>query len=182
MVYIFLAEGFEEIEAVTIIDLLRRADIEIKLVYLNPTQPTVKGAHGISIEGEVWIDAVALEKATLLVFPGGMPGSKNLHENKQIDHLLKKAQAMSIRIAAICSAPMILGERGLLNGLEATSYPGFEDYLKGAVLITKKVVTDQRITTSRSPATAIPFALELIRLLKGEEVSKSIGLDILSDS
>lgn len=177
-VYVFFAEGFEEIEALTVVDLLRRAQIPAVMTGITGNGD-VTGSHGIRIGMDASIEDVSLENAAMLVLPGGMPGTRHLGACEKLAELLREADAQKIRIGAICAAPSVLGDMGLLKGRKAVCFPGFEERLTGAEVQTAKAVTDGHITTSRGMGTAIPFGLEIIRLLKGEEEAERIGSSII---
>lgn len=177
-VYIFLADGFEEIEGLMVVDLLRRAEIDITMVSIMDTKK-VTGAHGITIEADVLYDNVDFSQAKMLVLPGGMPGTKYLGEHKALVAMLKAFNDKNKLIAAICAAPSILGVNGILKGKKATCYPGFEDKLVDALLSTDPVVKDQNVITSRGLGTAIPFALKIIELLKDKDTSELIAKSII---
>ncbi|MDO4478772.1 MAG: DJ-1/PfpI family protein [Lachnospiraceae bacterium] len=175
---IFMANGCEEVEALTVVDLLRRAAIEITMVSVTGGLDIV-GRSGIAFKADALYEDVSFEEADLLVLPGGMPGTTTLGDHKALGQLLKeKAADGSTYIGAICAAPMVLGALGLLEGKNATIYPGMEEELVGAKALTEKVVKDDRIITSRGVGTAIDFALCLITCLEGaakaEEVAHSI--------
>lgn len=176
-VSIFLAEGFEEVEALTPADLLRRAGAEVTLVSIGDKKE-VAGSHGIVITADHLFTEMNFADADLLVLPGGMPGTLNLKACEPLLTLLKEHNAKGKKLAAICAAPTVLGYAGLLNGKKATCYPGCENGLTGAVCRTEPVVTDGTITTSRGVGTAISFSLSLIAQLysqeKANEVAKSI--------
>ena len=179
MVYVFLADGFEEIEALTPVDLLRRAGVEAVTVSIYEGRKTVTGARKITVCADITIDEAVPDKADVIVLPGGMPGTVNLLECSKLMTLVDAQNANGKRIAAICAAPArILGAKGLLKGKKATCYPGLEEYLEGATPVTDSVVTDGNITTSRGLGTAVDFACELIRLLcgadKADEIRKSV--------
>ncbi len=182
MVYLFLADGFEEIEALTPVDLLRRAGVSVTTV--GVTGKTVKGSHGI----EVAADADAAEARGMLartdmemvVLPGGMPGTKNLDASQLVDAYLAAAAERGTFIAAICAAPMVLGRRGLLRGKRAVCYPGFEKYLDGAEVCTQHAVRDGKIITGQAMGAALPFALELVSALKGEKAAHDLGAAVLA--
>lgn len=182
MVYIFLAEGFEEIEALTPCDLLRRAGVEVLTVGVG--SKTVKGSHGIPVVADITIDealgnidSIALE---MVILPGGMPGAANLDNSPEVDRFLDKAVKEDAYIAAICAAPMILGKRGLLKGRDATCYPGFEKYLEGAKYYEASVVVDGTRITSNGMGGALDFALQLTALLKGDAQSEKLADDIMA--
>ncbi len=161
--YVFLAEGFEEIEALTVVDILRRVNIAVKTVSITG-EYKVTGSHNITVTADKLISNLKLNDAALLVLPGGMPGTLNLKECEPLMDMVKQFAQTNRRIAAICAAPTILGSLGLLEGKKACCYPGMEGQLQGAKVLKDEVVTDGNITTSRGMGTAIPFALELVRI------------------
>jgi protein deglycase len=167
MVAIFFADGFEEIEAVTVYDILKRADVET--ISVGVGSKNIEGSHGLRVTTDIEISEIDAKTLEMAVLPGGMPGTKNLGDSKKLKEILAKLCVEKKRIAAICAAPSILGSLGLLEDHEAVCYPGFEKYLKGAVLSRKCVITDENITTSKGPGTAVDFGLELVRILKGEK-------------
>lgn len=177
-IFVILAEGFEETEALTVVDLLRRAGLDVKMAGLK-NGTVAMGAHGIGVVLDLSVDDIALEETQALILPGGMPGTKFLGSDKRLAGLLKKADEHSIPIGAICAAPSVLGDLELLNGKKAVCYPGFEKHLKGAEVLTVPVVTDGHITTSRGMGTAIAFGLELIRCLLNQEAADRIRDAIL---
>ena len=174
---VFTADGFEEIEGLTVVDLLRRAGAEVLMVSVGEGL-TVKGAHNIELKADVLFDETCYEDADVLVLPGGMPGTLNLRNHEKLCALLKEFAAKDKKIAAICAAPMILGELGLLKGKKATCFPGFEKYLDGAqvLLAPVRVVTDGNITTSRGMGTSVDLGLEIVKLLISEEKPKNLLL------
>ncbi len=176
-VSIFLAQGFEEVEALTPIDLLRRAGAQVTIVSIGEER-TVTGAHGIAIGADALFDEMDFSQEALLVLPGGQPGTNNLKACGKLRELLADANEKGRLLAAICAAPMVFGDMGLLKGKKATCYPGCEEGLTGAEYVTDRVVVDGNITTSRGVGTAISFALSLIEQLfgkeKAEEIQKSI--------
>lgn len=178
-VCIFLAEGFEEVEALTPVDLLRRAGIEVATVSMNETKE-VTGRSQITVVADVlWADSQA-DTADMLVLPGGQPGVKNLGAHAELTALLKKYAEEGKLLAAICAAPTIFGGLGLLKGKDATCYPGLEDQLLGANALTdKRVITDGNITTSRGAGTSIPFALRIIEILKSKEDADKVAAGIV---
>ena len=173
-VYVFLAEGFEEIEGLTVVDLLRRANIETEMVSVMEGKQ-IKGSHGIKVTADSMFADVDFSDADLLVLPGGMPGTLNLGKHEGLCELLKKQYAEEKMIAAICAAPSVFGQLGLLEGRVATCYPGFEEELIGAEVLTQGVVTDGQFITSKGLGTAIDFSLELVRLLVSEECAEQIS-------
>ena len=175
---VFFAEGFEEIEGLTVVDILRRAQVDVQMISINDSKK-VMGAHGIAVETDACIADVNAEELDMLVLPGGMPGTKYLGACEMLTELLKKADKEQKGIAAICAAPSVLGDLGLLAGKKAVCYPGFEESLAGAEVLMEPVVTDGNITTSRGMGTAIAFALELTARLVGREQADQIGKSII---
>jgi 4-methyl-5(b-hydroxyethyl)-thiazole monophosphate biosynthesis len=171
-----LADGFEEIEAVTVIDLLRRAGVEVTVLGLETLE--VRGAH------DLWI-RVDMEFCDFrgdfdaVVLPGGMPGTTHLAASGELLDLIKTAHASGKLCAAICAAPTVLAKAGILGGKKATCYPGCEDRMADAKIVKKDVVVvDGNIITGRAAGTAVPFALELIKALAGEDTAKKTGAAI----
>ena len=180
MVYVFLADGFEEIEALTPVDLLRRAGVEVKTVSIYPDRKNVTGARAIEVKADITIDGVDTGMADIIVLPGGMPGTVNLLECRELMDMVDEQNRQKKRIAAICAAPArILGSKGLLKGKKATCYPGLENVMDGATPVIKTVVTDENITTSRGLGTVLDFACELITLLCGKEKSDEIRASVV---
>lgn len=177
-VYIFLADGFEEIEALTVVDLLRRAGIEAPTVSIQDGK-TVTGAHQIKVEADFLLSEVKGTMADMLVLPGGMPGTTNLLECEPLMEMVLGLHAAGAYIAAICAAPSILAQLGLLEGKKATSYPSFEEKLSGASYCYDSVVMDGQIITSRGLGTAIDFALKIIEVLAGEQEAERIAHSIV---
>ena len=174
MVYVLLADGFEEIEALAPVDLMRRAGLKVVTVSVNDNAD-VMGAHGISVKADALIGDISDCKGVeLLMLPGGMPGTKNLDASPCVHRLIDSAVQYGARIAAICAAPMILGKRGMLAGKQAVCYPGFEEYLAGAEISDKRVVSDGNITTGKGAGAAVEFGLELITLLCGVTAANGI--------
>lgn len=163
-----LAAGCEELEAVTLIDLLRRAGIEVVSAGLQPG--IVKASRGTQLVPDTLLDAVLHDDFDMIALPGGMPGAQHLKEDPRIISLLKKMAEQDKYTAAICAAPAVLAEAGLLAGKRATSYPGFLDQLDvpGMAYMKDAVVADGKILTSRGPGTAMDFALALIEVLSGK--------------
>lgn len=170
---LFLAEGFEEIEAVTVIDVLRRADIPLKTVSITPCLQ-VKGAHGITIEADAFFGTLETDDFDYLILPGGMPGTKHLDENKRLNEWLVAHAQNGGRMAAICAAPSVLGRLGVLRGKKATCYPGFESALQGADFTAATVEADGNVITANGPAAALRFALSLVASIKGENEAQQV--------
>jgi 4-methyl-5(b-hydroxyethyl)-thiazole monophosphate biosynthesis len=160
-----LADGCEELEAVTIIDVLRRAGIEVVVAGLRPG--VVKASRGVQLVPDVTLDQALADDYDMVVLPGGMPGASHLKDDARILGLLKKMASMGKYTAAICAAPMVLAEAGLLRGKRATSYPGFLDGVPDVTLDAEAVVQDGAVLTSRGPGTAMDFALTLVETLTG---------------
>lgn len=167
-----LAEGFEEIEAISIIDVLRRAEIDVTTAYLEKNP--VKGSHNISVLADKPINDCNANQFDAMILPGGMPGSENLKQNAQVIELLKAIHSKGKLVGAICAAPMVLGHAGILKNKKATCYPGFENQLIGATLVDKPVVVDEKVITGRGAGCAIPFALEIVGILKGESLKNTL--------
>ena len=179
MVYLFLANGFEEIEALCPLDLLRRAGVEVTTVGVGGEM--IRGSHGITVQADMPDTMFADSNPEMVILPGGMPGSKNLDESRVVDTALRVAARKNAYIAAICAAPFVLGKRGLLAGKEAICYPGFEKELAGARISEKKVVRDGKIITAAGMGVALEFGLALVAALKGEEVAESVRRAVLAD-
>lgn len=174
-----LAEGFEEIEAISIIDILRRANIEVATVQLNDDEE-VLGAHGIKVKADLKLnDLESLDYYDGIAVPGGMGGVNNLMANNTILEIIKSLSDAGKIVSAICAGPMVLEKAGVLKGIKATCYPGLEDELKSAKIVDEIVVVDNNIITSKGPATAGVFALELIGQLLGEEIKNAVSEGIL---
>ena len=178
MVYILLAEGFEEVEALTPVDLLRRAGIETKLV--GVTGETVCGARDISVVTDLGMDEIDLSSADMLVLPGGMPGTTNLYADNRVTDAVRTMADADKYVAAICAAPsIILGGMGLLEGRKATCYPGMEDGMKGAEAVKTTCVTDGKFITSCGVGGALDFACALITALAGREKADEIASSVV---
>ena len=161
--FIFLAEGFEEIEALTVVDLLRRAGIPVKTVSIT-TAMQVTGAHGVTVKADLIFDNTLFKDAEWLILPGGMPGATNLYEFDPLHGLLKsQLESSRGRVAAICAAPaVVLGQLGLLRNEKATCYPGFEGMIEGAEIVDAPVVVSGRFVLGNGPANAMAWALTII--------------------
>jgi len=174
---VFLADGFEEIEGLTVVDLLRRAGVKVTTVSIAESN-MIHGAHGINVQADKLFDEVNYEEMDMVVLPGGMPGTLHLGEHQGVKAVLEQFYKEEKYIAAICAAPSVFGKYGFLKGRKATSYPGFEDALIGAEYIYEEVATDEFVITSRGLGTAIEFSLVLIEKLvtaeKAEEIKKAI--------
>ncbi len=178
MVYILLADGFEEIEALCPADLMRRAGIEVTVVSMNKTV-MVRGSHNIAVSADTTAAALlrgdVCENLECVVLPGGMPGAARLDADENTDRFIGAALLKDAYIAAICAAPaVVLGPRGLLKGREAVCYPGYEEKMTGALPSAKKVVRDEKIITAAAMGVSAEFGLELIRALRGLDASNKI--------
>ena len=177
MVYLFLAEGFEEIEALATVDILRRAEIKVETVSITDSNKVI-GAHEIEITADKKFAEIS-ENADMYILPGGMPGTLNLGAFKPLSDLLRKANDEGKYIAAICAAPSVFGELGLLKGKKASCYPGFEEKLLGAEVLMEPVVVSENIITSRGAGTAHTFALKLVSLLKNDMAAENLKKGML---
>ena len=177
MFYCFLADGFEEIEAITTVDMLRRAGIEMKTVAVTEhNRLTVSGAHNILVTADMYIKDADMEDLQGVFLPGGMPGTTNLDESADVRNLIKYCADNDKYIFAICAAPSVLGHMGLLEGKKATCYPGFESELTGAVCCDEPAVQDDKIITGKGPGATVSFA----KLIISELVSENAALSVCS--
>lgn len=179
MIYMFLANGFEEVEALCPLDLLRRAGAEVITVGIG--SDNITGAHGITVKTDVSDENAVFEEIEAVILPGGMPGTKNLDASAVVHKALDLAQEQNAVVAAICAAPMILGKRGDLKGKEAVCYPGFEEYLKGAKIPDKKVVVDGNTITAKGMGVALEFGLALVEKLYGADKAKALKSAVIAD-
>lgn len=172
MVYLFLANGFEEVEALTPVDVLRRAGVEVTTVGIGGTE--VRGSHGITVRADAAETDVTPDDVTAVILPGGMPGTKNLDVSDTVRRFLSAAVERGAVIGAICAAPSVLGHQGILRGKRATCFPGFEPELTGATVLPDIVVTDGRIITAKGAGAALPFALALASALAGADKAAAV--------
>lgn len=179
-IYVFLAEGFEEIEAIAPIDIFRRADLNVITVSVTGSK-MVAGVHQISVQADQLFDEIDFIGEYFIFLPGGLPGTTHLGKHPGLQSLIIRQAEADGKIAAICAAPSILGNLGLLAGKEAICYPGFENTLKGAAVSTKKMVQADKIFTAKAAGVAIPFALQIVAALKGDEVASAIRNGIFLD-
>lgn len=178
MVYVFFAEGFEEIEALAVVDILRRAEIRTHMI--GVTGKSVTGAHDITVQMDNTIKEIThLSDVSMLVLPGGMPGTKHLMESGPLKNLLNEAYNSDLYIAAICAAPMVLSEHDLIKGRKITCYPGIEKELKHFVHSEELVVQDGKLITAKGPGAAIAFGLKLTEILKGNKVSEAVKRSLI---
>ena len=173
-VAVHLAEGFEEIEAVSIIDVLRRAGIETRVVSVTGKKE-VTGSHHIQVTADVLFEAVDYSTIDMIVLPGGLPGANNLKDHtglgKQILDFYKNGKPLG----AICAAPLVFGNLGILKNQKATCFPGFENQLIGAEVTGAEVETSGKIVTGKGAGVAIKFALKIVEQLKGKELAEELG-------
>ncbi len=178
MVQVFLAEGFEEMEALGTADVLRRAGIETKLISVTGDL-FVSGSHGMAVKADGLFSAAEAAAADMIVFPGGLPGATNLDAHEELMAVMEQRVKAGKTVAAICAAPMLLGKRGLLAGRRATCYPGFDKYLTDAVYTGQPVEEDGNIITGKGPGFVFVFALALVGRLKGTDVAGQVKAGLL---
>lgn len=179
--FVFLANGFEEVEAITPVDVLRRAGVDVQTVSITDTR-RVTGAHGVSVEADLTFKQADFSDAEWLIIPGGMPGASNLHDFAPLNLLLKTHAENGRGIAAICAAPaVVLAPLGLLKGKNATCYPGMEEpaIAAGANMLPQRVVVDGRIITGNGPSSALPFALTIAAEIAGDETATNVAAGML---
>ena len=178
MILVHLATGFEEVEALTCVDILRRVDLDARLVSVTD-DIYVEGAHGITVKADLMFDDVDYSKCEMIVLPGGLPGAYNLRDHQGLRKEILEFAEAGKGLAAICAAPLVFGDLGILEGRKATIYPGMEEELKGAESIGFPVVRDMNLITSQGPATAMRFAVALVSYFKGKEVADELEEDLL---
>ncbi len=177
MIYMFLAEGFEEVEALCPLDLMRRAGLSVTTVGVGKAEIT--GAHGITVRADITDSEYNGEMLEMVFLPGGMPGTLNLAESTAVNTAIDTAVANDKYIAAICAAPSILGDKGILQGKEAICYPGFEDRLSGAAISKKRVVTDGKVITAAGMGAAMDMGLSIVEIFCGKEKADSLGKAVI---
>ena len=176
-VYVFLANGFEDVEALIPVDVLRRGGVDVTTVSVVEDSQLVESAHGVQIFADALFDDCDFSDADVLLLPGGMPGASNLYEHDGLCNAVQAHYDAGRRLAAICAAPaVVLGQLGLLQGRRATCYPGFERMLTGATYTAELFTTDGNITTGEGPAAAFTFAYELLTLLTDRQTSDQIAV------
>ena len=173
MVYLFLANGFEEIEALTPLDVLRRAGVQVTTVGVGGD--SILGAHGIRVQADIPDTMYRDSAPDMIILPGGMPGSEHLDGSRVVDTALRAGAKNGAYLCAICAAPMVLGKRGYLEGKRAVCYPGFEEYLNGATVTDARVECDGKIITAKGMGAALEFGLALVEVLCGKETAEQIG-------
>ncbi len=176
--FVFLATGFEEIEAAGTIDVLRRGEVETTIVSITG-ELKVAGAHGIELMADALFEDTDFTDADALILPGGMPGSNNLNACEPLKELVVKHYDQGKLTAAICAAPLVLGGLGILKGRRATCYPGFEPQLIGATITGEPAVIDGNVITGKGPGLVFDFALAILKVLKGKAVAEEVASGLL---
>ncbi len=178
-VLVFFANGTEEIEALTVVDILRRAGADVTVAGVGGKELT--GSHAIRITADIDAEALKTLDFDMVVVPGGLPGTTHLDESEVVDRALEAVSAKGGYLAAICAAPLVLGKRGYLVGKEATCYPGFESYLKGARIPGKRVCVDGNVITGAGMGAALDFSLALTEVLFGAEKATALRSAVIAD-
>ncbi len=178
--YVFLADGFEEVEGLTVVDMLRRAGIKTDMVSITGRKQII-GSHKIAVEADVLFEKIDPDSAELFVLPGGMPGTTALAAHEGLGKLLCEQAAAGKKIAAICAAPTVLGSLGLLKGRPAVCYPGMEDQLTGADVRYDEVQVSGNIITSRGVGTALQFGFTLTELMRGRKAAEQLAKSVVSE-
>ncbi|WP_368490666.1 DJ-1 family glyoxalase III [Clostridium sp. BJN0013] len=179
-VIILLAEGFEEIEALTCVDVLRRGNIECKICSIN-SKEDVKGAHGIIVKVDSLLKNINEDEYHAVILPGGMPGAVNLRDNEKVIEIVRKFDRENKIIAAICAAPIVLKKAGIIYNRKVTSYPGFEEELQAYNYSEEIVVQEGNLITSRGPATAVYFTFKILENLVDKNIVENLKKDLLLD-
>lgn len=178
--FLFLADGFEEIEAVTTIDVLRRGEVDLVTVSVHRGRVAVTGAHGVTVTADATLEAIAGKEARFLILPGGMPGAKNLGETPALVEWLQRHADRDGEIAAICAAPaMVLGKLKTKRALRLTCYPGFEAFLSTGGVVDEGIVVDGNVITARGPGFAVAFGLEIVAKVHGRERAREVAAGML---
>ena len=180
MVFIHMATGFEEVEALTCVDVLRRAGADAIMVSVTGNK-TVTGAHGLNIEADILFEEADYNFCEMIVLPGGMPGATNLRDHEGLTAKIKDFASAGKPLAAICAAPLALAAHGALEGKKATIYPGMEEYLTGATPTGESVTVDGNVVTGMGPALAMEFSLALVEFLRGKTVKEEVARGLLVD-
>lgn len=171
--YVFFADGFEEMEALAAVDIMRRAGMPVQTVTVTPSR-TVTGAHGVPVVCDIALDECDFDTASLLLLPGGLPGATTLNDCEPLREQILRFAAEGRAVAAICAAPMVLGNLGVLQGRKATCYPGFDTYLQGAEYTGRLAQVDGHFITGKGPGAAIEFALAVVNYFCGPEKVKEL--------
>lgn len=180
MVYVHFATGFEEIEAITIVDVLRRAEIDVKMISVNGELEVV-GSHNIRVKTDALFDNTDYSLASMIVLPGGLPGAHNLFKHKGLCAKIIEFKASQKWLAAVCAAPYVLGELGVLENELAVCYPGFEKQLKGAYIAYEPAIISGKIITGRGAGPSLKFALKIVEALKDKETADLLAAKMLVD-
>lgn len=173
-VSIFMANGTEECEALLVVDILRRAEIQIDTVSIEEDK-TILSAHDVRITCDKSLDEFTLEGHELLVLPGGLGGTNRMKENKKLEEIFRKFHEQKQNIAAVCAAPTVLAAYGLFDGHKATVYPGMDDQLTNAEYQDETVIQDKNLITARGLGASIPFALKLVEILRDKETADKVA-------
>lgn len=176
---VFFGERFEEVEALTVVDFLKRAGMDVEMVSVSSSHH-VRGSHGIEIKTEFTVDEIRIGTLDAIILPGG-PGFGNLEKCDRLMKYVKKFPAEDKFVAAICAAPSILGRAGLLEGKKATCFPGYEGELKGACYTAEEAVIDGKIITGRSAGCAVPFSIAIVKAMLGDEAAKKLADNVIYD-
>ena len=174
MIYVFLADGFEETEALTTVDILRRGKLDVQTVAVGTNDKMVTSAHKITVLADIHESELTFENLRGMVLPGGMPGTTNLGVSLIVNECVNYCVKNNYVIGAICAAPSVLGQIGVLKGKKATCFPGFENQLEGAELTGDFSVTDGLVVTGKGMGATIPFALDLLKLFKDKETANTV--------
>lgn len=178
MIYVHMAEGFEEVECLTIVDVLRRAQIDAKTVSVTGNR-MVRGTHGVNIEADLLFEEADYDACEMIVLPGGMPGASNLGAHPGLTEKIREFAKAGRKLAAICAAPMVLAACGVLEGKKATIYPGMEEELAGSQATGQAVTRDGEVITGKGPALAMEFALALVEAVCGAETRNEVAAGLL---
>ncbi len=179
-VAVHFATGFEEIEGLAVVDILRRADVDVTMVSVTGRR-MVTGSHNITITTDKVFDEMSYDNIDMIVLPGGMPGAINLNAHEGLKSIIQKFNDEDKFLCAICAAPLVLGNLGLLENRKSVCYPGFEKYMKGAIIQEEKVVDAGRFVTAKGPGAAIEFALKLVEKLVSAEKSSELRKGMIVD-
>lgn len=177
-VYVFLANGFETVEALAVVDVLRRGGVDVETVSVA-TSEWVESSHGVMVKADRLFEEATLDSARMLLLPGGMPGATHLKEHQGLRHALVAHAEKGGMLGAICAAPMVLGSLGLLKDRRATCYPGFEKELEGAHYTAERVTVDGNIVTGKGPAATLPYAYTLLEMLEGAQKVQEVQAAML---
>ena len=175
-VYVFLANGFEDVEALIPVDVLRRGGVEVTTVSVVEGTKMVESSHRVTMMADAMFADCDFSDADLLFLPGGMPGASNLNAHEGVRNALLKQHSAGRKVAAICAAPLVLGGLGILRGKRATCYPGFEQTLDGATYTAELCTVDGNVTTGEGPAAAFPFAYALLAQLVNDETAQQVAV------